>query len=315
MKRFICILTVIMMLLCGVTAHADFGNFAGDSDYGNDSGGYDYDYDYDDYDYGDDDDYDYDGGGFFYLTDGDGDGTGIIYIVAIVALIIGVIFIRKKFKNVKGRMSNAMMNYQNTVNPNLRAMNEYTQLDPEFSESEFKEKVSNMYVQFQNAWENKDMEELRPYLTENLYAQCEQQLEEYKRDHRTNKVDNIAVLEVTPLGWTQQDGNDIISVRLKTRITDYVIDDATGNVISGSKTAEKFMEYEWLLARTSGKTTADFEGTVAHTCPNCGAPIDLNKSAKCEYCETVVESDTFNWAVREIKGISQRTVQTTFISK
>ena len=156
--------------------------------------------------------------------------------------------------------------------------------------------------------QNKDMAELRPYLTENLYSQCERQLEEYKRNHQTNKIERISVLEVSPVGWTQQDDNDIIVVRLKTRIVDYVVDDTSGDIIKGSDKAEKFMEYEWSLARSSGKTSTDFEGTSAHSCPNCGAPIDLNKSAKCEFCDSVIEADTFNWAVREIKGISQRTV-------
>ena len=51
------------------------------------------------------------------------------------------------------------------------------------------------------------------------------------------------------------------------------------------------------------------EGNMADIrCPHCGAPIDVNHTAVCEYCGSVLTTDTFDWAVREIKGLSQRTV-------
>ena len=76
----------------------------------------------------------------------------------------------------------------------------------------------------------------------------------------------------------------------------------------GSNTAEKFMEYEWDLVRSSGRTTASGTGTTVQSCPHCGAPIDVNHTAVCDYCGSVLTTDTFDWAVREIKGLSQRTV-------
>lgn len=314
---------LILTMIFSVTAHADFGNYAGDYDYGGGFDSYDYggndSYDYGDYDSDDSYDDDY-AGGHFYIGDnnnnGSGDTTassqssplGIIFAALFIILFIVVVICGKKQKGAAKRI-NVMPGATPTNITSLRKTSEYLSLDPEFSESELKEKVANMYVQFQNAWQKKDMQELRPYLTENLYAQCERQLQELKRNKQTNRIERIAVLDVNPVGWMQQDGNDIMVVRLRTRIVDYVVDDATDNIIRGSNTAEKFMEYEWSLARTSGKTTADFNGTEAHSCPNCGAPLELNKSAKCEYCGSIIESDTFNWAVREIKGISQRTAQ------
>lgn len=324
MKRFRFIITAVVLavaLFFTVTAHADFGNYAGDYDYGGFDSYDSYDsfdsYDYDDYDsYDSDNSYDsYNnyGGGYYYIDDGnDNDGgaggLGIVFAALLIILFIVVIISAKKKKG--GTAKTKVMPGAIPTNPaTLRKVSEYTQLDPEFSESEFKEKVANMYVQFQNAWQAKDMEELRPHLTESLYAQCERQLEEFKRNRQTNRIERISVLDVNPVGWTQQDGNDIMVVRMRTRIVDYVVDDATGSIVRGSNTAEKFMEYEWSLARTSGMKTSDFKGTLAHSCPHCGAPIDLNKSAKCEYCDSIIETDTFNWAVREIKGISQRTAQ------
>ena len=43
------------------------------------------------------------------------------------------------------------------------------------------------------------------------------------------------------------------------------------------------------------------------TCPNCGAPLDLNATAKCQYCGAVIQSADFDWVLKTIKGISQQT--------
>ena len=329
-KKVLLIAVVFIFAFC-VTAHADFGNYAGDYDYGGsfDSGdsfdfdtgdSYDYDsYDSDDYDDDyDDDSYDSDNYGGVYInpdsdnnsnnSDDDGSGGGAVVFVALFVILIVLFLIAKNKKGSGGAKKAPIMPGATPTDISLlRKMDEFKALDPKFSETEFKEKISNMYVQFQDSWQAKNMENLRPYLTEGLYAQCERQLGEYQRNKQTNRIECISVMGVDLAGWKQEQGVDVIIARLRTRIVDYVVDDATGNVVRGSNTAEKFMQYEWELVRTSGKTTEDFVGTDAHSCPNCGAPIDLNKSAKCEYCGSIIETDSFNWAVREIKGISQRT--------
>ncbi|MEG2004366.1 MAG: hypothetical protein RR057_07175, partial [Clostridia bacterium] len=106
----------------------------------------------------------------------------------------------------------------------------------------------------------------------------------------------------------QNDVNDMIYARLNTRVTDYVVDDKTGDIIRGSDKAEKFMEYEWTLVRTKGKQTSTEEQTESIHCPSCGAPLNINKTAKCEYCGAVVSTNDYDWVISAIKGISQRTV-------
>lgn len=76
-----------------------------------------------------------------------------------------------------------------------------------------------------------------------------------------------------------------------------------------SKTAEKFMTYEYTLIRKSGmKTTQPSGETRTVTCPKCGAPVDINKSAECEYCGNILTVDAAEWTISNIKGISQRTM-------
>ena len=151
------------------------------------------------------------------------------------------------------------------------------------------------------------MSPLRPYLTDAFYAQCDTQLDAYRRSRQTNRIERIAVLDTRIVGWKQENGNDVIIANLRTRIVDYVIDDKTGDIIRGSNTAEKFMEYEWSLVRTIGAQTGASDGVSVQNCPNCGAPTNINKTAKCEYCGSIITVDSVDWAVNAIKGIAQRT--------
>ncbi|MBQ7541299.1 MAG: TIM44-like domain-containing protein [Clostridia bacterium] len=307
-KRLMAVLLSLLLIFGAVhmIAHADFGDYGGDSDFG----GGDFDWGGNDYDWGDDDDDDDDNDGNYFIGGSggsggaDSSGSSILGGVILLAIIIFIIYRNSK---KKGGSAAVMPGAQATDPSTLRAVAEYLALDPQFSEAEFREKLSNMYVQFQNAWQSKDLLPLRPYLTDAFYNKCDRQLDAYRKNKQTNRVERISVLGVDLVGWKQEADTDVMVARLRTRIVDYVTDDATGNVVRGSSTAEKFMEYEWDLVRSSGRTTDTATGTTVQSCPHCGAPIDVNHTAVCEYCGSVLTTDTFDWAVREIKGLSQRT--------
>ena len=177
------------------------------------------------------------------------------------------------------------------------------------SESDLVKKLSNIYVQMQNGCTARNIESLRPYFTDALYQQFDRQIKSLIASHRINRVDRIAVLDVVLRGWFQEGGDDHLVALLKTRITDYIVDEDTGKVISGSDTAEKFMTYEWDLSRPTGTVTEQAGEVTERHCPNCGAPLSVNESAKCPYCDTVLTFQDHDWTIYAVKGIAQRTVQ------
>ena len=144
-------------------------------------------------------------------------------------------------------------------------------------------------------------------MTDEFFGRMDRQLDAYRRNGQTNMIERISVLGVTVTGWSQQNGEDFMIARVKTRIVDYVINDKTGAVVRGSQTAEKFMEYEWTLSRKHGVKTGNGEGMTVHNCPNCGAVLNINQTAKCEYCGSIITVDSSDWVVTGIKGLSQRT--------
>ena len=181
-------------------------------------------------------------------------------------------------------------------------------MDPNFDRMALQEQLANRYVQMQNAWQNQDIEPLKPYFTDAFYNQMNRQLQQMKAQGRTNYMERIAVLRVEPRTWYQENGMDHIVVQLETRMVDYTVDNATGAVVSGNRNREKFLGYEWDLSRKSGVLTGEAGGVHRVNCPACGAPLDINATAKCPYCGSVVTVQQEEWALSSIKGLYQRTM-------
>ena len=295
--------TLILLLLCTVLVFAlaagsiaDFGGFSGDSDYGGSS------------DWGSSSDWSSSSSDWGSSSSSDGGDGGPFTTIVVIMIIIVVIAVNAGKKKKPGTTRRPVAPGATPVDrSSLLPMKNYLTLDPDFDEAAMKEKISNLYVQMQNCWTDGNIESLRPYFSDALFTQMERQLTQMKRAGRTNHVERIAVLGTDLLGFRRVGSSDVITAQLRTRIVDYTTD-ANGKVVSGSQDKEKFMTYEWDLSRSADSTTAEAEDGVKHiTCPNCGAPLDVNASARCPYCGTVLQSGEHDWVLTAIRGISQRT--------
>ena len=324
MKRLAVILLVVVLIVGAVLfgprllkkVGADLGGFSGGGDYGGGSdwgGGSSWSSgsDWGGSSWGSDDD----GHGFFYFPIGvfnDGGDSPGGYGGFLIWIVI-VIFILLYLRRIKGQSAvqhaGTAAGAARTPDSKLRPLSEYAKLDPNFSAADLQEKLANVYVQMQNGCTDRNIESLRPYFTDALYQQFDRQIKALLANRQINHVDRIAVLDVNLRGFFQEGGDDHLVAELKTRITDYTVNEDTGAVVSGSKTAEKFMTYEWDLSRPTGTITEpEGEATQRH-CPNCGAPLSVNESAKCPYCDAVITFKDHDWTIYAVKGIAQRSVQ------
>ena len=324
-KRSIILLFCAAALIFALTSasFADFGDNAGDADfgwdgggdYGGGGGGWDWDWDDDDdyhYDhhYGNDDDDDYSSGG--------DDTVGLLPTLIVVGLLVALIVwgVRDPKKKSRGGTRNRSRNRtprvdvgdRSTPQGQLRTLTEYRTLDPDFDAADLREKASNLYVRMQNCWTAGDISELRPYFTDALFTQYERQLAAKRAQKLTNYVERISVQNVAVRGFRQSNGVDHMILKVEARIVDYTLNDETGALVSGSRDREKLMVYEWDLSRTSGMITLKRNGVNKIICPNCGAPLDINVSARCEYCDSVITSSEHDWAICSIKALSQTTM-------
>ena len=312
MKRTIKILIFalgLFLIILPAFAGADFGGFSGDSDYG---GGWDSGSDWSSSSW--DSDY---SSGSYYDDDSDVSGIDIGISLAVMAAIVvlGLIFdVSEKRKKKKqygaGRPQSAQgrpQGAQRTPDSRLQPLGDLAVTDPSFDANAMQEKISNLYVQMQNCWTDKNIESLRPYFTDAFFTQMERQLNGLKSRGLTNHVDRIAVLGVNLRGFYKQGDKEHLIVELRTRIVDYTVQDSNNKLISGDRNREKFMTYEWDMCRAEGSVTTREGAMQSVSCPGCGAPLSINTTAKCPYCGRVVTLDEHDWALCAIKGIAQST--------
>lgn len=300
-RRFLALAMALMLVLAimvsPVPGIADAGSFSGGSDYGGSdwsSSGSDWSSDWSS---GSDD--------YYYSGDSGGGSSFVTIIVVIIIIAVAISGMKNKKGGSGGSGGSRIAGAQRTVLP--MTIEDLKKQDPAFSEEKMKEKIGNLYVRMQQCWQNKTWEEMRTSMDDAIFNQFNAQLNGLIKAGKTNYVDDIAVLGVELTGFGQDDKHDIVTALVRTRIKDYTVDDATGAVVSGSKTAEKFMTYEWTMIRTKGAKSFEQTADAAKNCPNCGAPLDLNATAKCQYCGAVIQSADFDWVIKTIKGISQQT--------
>lgn len=277
---------VALPWLLQISAIADAGRFAGSSNYGggssHSSGGIN--------------------GGLFVIGLFRGDAGDWIALLFTLAIIVYAGISAKH----RGKTNKAS---QIEARPVYRPMQALLDKDPSFSEAAFRSKISSLYVQLQNAWEKKDLSPMRPFMSDALYTQFDRQLDELRKSDFTNVIDGIEVLDIFLSNCRCDEKEDVVEAIVKTRIVDYVIDDKTGRVLQGSKKAEKYMMYRWTLVRSAVRrkaSQAQGVGVDVRRCPSCGAPLEINASARCPYCGSVVMDSDFDWVLTSIEGLVQQ---------
>ena len=133
-----------------------------------------------------------------------------------------------------------------------RGLANIRQFDPSFDAAKFKELCTDTFFKIQGAWANRDMATARDVLTDEMYRILQGDAEALKAQKKINRLENIAVRSVDITEAWQESGSDFITVRVYANLLDYNVDEATGQVVEGSKSEPvKFEEY-WTFTRPVG---------------------------------------------------------------
>lgn len=133
-----------------------------------------------------------------------------------------------------------------------RGIRHIRQMDSAFDPASFIETASDAFFTIQSAWTARDMGAVRDLLRPEMYETLHKECERMRVGRRVNRLENIAVrtIEVTE-AWQEQ-GQDFVTVHFLASLLDYTVDEASSQVLEGSRTAPvKFEEY-WTLTRPVG---------------------------------------------------------------
>jgi len=126
------------------------------------------------------------------------------------------------------------------------------QMDPSFDEQRFNDLVMDQFFKVQGAWMNRDLSSAAGLLTEEMRGVLQGDIDTLLREKRVNRLENIAVRSVEISEAWQESGKDFITANIYANLLDYTTDDATGAVVSGSKTEPVKFEEFWTFTRPVG---------------------------------------------------------------
>jgi predicted lipid-binding transport protein (Tim44 family) len=244
------------------------------------------------------------GGGFFFLPVFFGGGGGSICCLLILGLVI--YFAYRAFARRGGGTTAAYqpayegpppaVAYAPDPNEQIAAIQA---ADPNFTEQQFLDRAQAAFFLLQKAWQDRNVDEGRAYMSPGLYMGWKTQVDQMTAEHRKNVLEALYVQGMHVVKATHDENFDNIVVRVDASAKDYDVDDQTGKKISGDRADTPFTEF-WTFTRSAGAKTLVSGGITEKKCPNCGAPLDVNATGHCKYCNEAVTSGKFDWVLSKI---------------
>jgi predicted lipid-binding transport protein (Tim44 family) len=206
------------------------------------------------------------GGMLFRGLFGGGWGGGFGLLDILLVLGIGYMI----FRLLRSRGQRTAQDYQESQQPQYESREKVTelypagtdervtgigyirQMDPSFDEERFKDQVMDIFFKVQSAWMNRDLGPVTGLLTDEVRRIFQDDIDRMLRDRQVNRLENIAVRSVELNEVWQEAGQDYITALVYANLLDYTVDDASGQVISGSKTEPVKFEEFWTFTRPVG---------------------------------------------------------------
>lgn len=126
------------------------------------------------------------------------------------------------------------------------------QMDPGFDPDALAETARVVFSEVQQALGQRDITALRDRLAPEMQALLQAQTDRLRSAGRTNRVERIVVRRTETTEAWQESGRDWATVGVQASMLDYVVDDATGAVVEGSRTAPVDLEEYWTFTRPVG---------------------------------------------------------------
>jgi predicted lipid-binding transport protein (Tim44 family) len=148
--------------------------------------------------------------------------------------------------------------YQNQGGYPVLADNGVDQLrrtDPSFDEDRFKETVMDIFFKVQGCWTNRNLSAGNSLLTDEMKGIFQEDIDKLIKDKKSNRLENIAVRKVEIVEAWLESGLDYVKALFTANLLDYTLDDATGNVVSGSNTDPVKFEECWTFTRTNASAS------------------------------------------------------------
>jgi predicted lipid-binding transport protein (Tim44 family) len=125
-------------------------------------------------------------------------------------------------------------------------------MDPGFDPSAIADHTRRVYFVVQQAIGMRELVGVREYLTPEMATVLQAQCDRLRSARQTNRVERLDIRRADVSEAWQEGGQDYVTVLVAASMLDYTVDDTTGAVVEGSRTAQQEIEDFWTFTRPVG---------------------------------------------------------------
>jgi predicted lipid-binding transport protein (Tim44 family) len=125
-------------------------------------------------------------------------------------------------------------------------------LDPGFDPPAMADHARRVYFVVQQAIGMRELAGVREYLTPEMLTVLQAQCDRLLSARQTNRVERLDIRRAEVSEAWQESGQDYLTVLIAASMLDYTVDDASGNVVDGSRTSSQDIEDFWTFTRPVG---------------------------------------------------------------
>jgi tellurite resistance protein len=187
----------------------------------------------------------------------------------------------------------------------MRATQVLSNDDASFDQAAFTARIESAFKKAQAAWCAQDLEPLRAFVSDGVFERFSLQIAEQRAAGWRQGMDGSRVERVSVQHVELGRSFETLTARIAFEADIHRLELASGKRISGSSLPRRHFEECWSFVRRRGAKTRGGAGLIEGMCPNCGATLALNQSAKCASCGALVRSGEFDWVLAEITQASE----------
>lgn len=178
--------------------------------------------------------------------------------------------------------------------------------DPGFDLALFLQRVQAAYVTTQHAWSEQDLPRARAFLSDGVYERFDLYVRMQQAQGVRNRLQDIEAHDPHVVAVASDRHFDTIHVRITGRYISYEESLRTGQRVGGGSATRPILFTEvWSFSRRPGVQTRVDASLAEGSCPNCGDRLEIVDRARCQACESVVNSGAHDWVLAEITQDSE----------
>jgi predicted lipid-binding transport protein (Tim44 family) len=132
-----------------------------------------------------------------------------------------------------------------------RGVRDIRRTDPKFDPRKFAGYAGMLFRDAQSVWATRDIGALRDRVTPEMYDALQAQCDRLRNTHRVNRADAIEITTEITEAW-QESGRDYVTAYIGGSIVDYTVDEASDNLVNGSRTIPRDVDEFWTFTRPAG---------------------------------------------------------------